>query len=117
MDIVIIKLFRNDIECADYHDIMIDNFEEKIKELHKYGNEINKKILFTVNNSMSPISGDFFAEITSNCTLTKQEKTHFIETIKYFCDDADINNRTMDIKSIPLTVLFSKKQFDDIYEI
>lgn len=117
MDIVLIKLFRNDIECADYHDIMIDDYDEKIKELHKYGKEINKKILFTVINSLSPVLGDCFAEVTANCILTKQEKKHFIEIIKYFCGDAKIKGRTMDTNMSPLTVLFSKTQFDDIYEI
>lgn len=117
MDIVLIKLFRNDIESADYHDIMIDDFEQKVEELHKYGAERNKKVFFTITNALSPVSGDCFAEVTHNCALTKQEKAYFVDAIKFFCGDAEINGSTLDIEVSPLTVLFSQKQFDDIYEI
>lgn len=116
MDIVIIKLFRNEITNSDYHDIMIDDYEEKIKELHKYGEKINKKILFTVTNTMSPISGDFFAEVTTNCALTEQEKNYFVETIKYFCGDAEFNRGRLKYETFPVTVLFNQTHFDDIYE-
>lgn len=117
MDIVLIKLYRNNIECADYHDIMIDKFDKKVTELHKYGEKINKKILFTINKNSNSVSGDCFAEITTNCTLTKQEKEYLIDAIKFFCGDAEISNKTMEIKMKPVTVLFSQKQFDDIYEV
>lgn len=117
MDIVSIKLFKNDIECADYHDIMIDEYDKKVAELHKYGEKINKKIIFTISNNINSISGDCFAEITTNCTLTKQEKEYLVDIIKFFCGDAEISNKTMEIKTKPVTVLFSQKQFDDIYEV
>lgn len=117
MNIVLIKLFRNDIECADYHDIVMGDYDKKVEELHKYGEKINKKILFTISNALSPISGDCFAEITTNCSLTKQEKEYLVETIKFFCGDAEISGRTLEIKMSPLTVLFRHQQFDDICEV
>lgn len=116
MDIVLIKLFRNDIECADYHDIMLGDYGKKVEELHKYGEKTNKKVLFTIGNA-SPVSGDCFAEITTNCILTKQEKEYFAQMLKFFCGDAEISKGTMDIKQSELTVLFCQKQFDDIVEL
>lgn len=116
MDIVLIKLFKKDIECADYHDIMLDDYRKKVEELHKYGEKINKKVLFTVSNASSGL-GDCFAEITTNCILTKQEKEYFVQTLKFFCSDAKISNGAMEIKQNPLTALFCQKQFEDIVEL
>lgn len=68
MDIVTIKLYLDDTICSDYHDIMIDKYQQKIDELHKYGKHSNKQILFFVCEDNT--FGDNFAEITTNANLT-----------------------------------------------
>lgn len=115
MDIVVIKLFRNEIGCSDYHDIMIEEYQEKVEELHKYGEERGKKILFTVCNSMSPIEADTFAEVTSNYDISDEEENYYIDVIKFFCGDAEISYRTMDITFCNPIVIF--KKVDNIKKI
>lgn len=115
MDLVIIKIYRNEISCNDYSDIMIDDYEEKVQELHKYGQKIGKKILFHIYNSS--VSCDNFAEITTDFNLTEQEKNYFIETIKFFCGDATITRQTMHIEVIPLTIIFNQANTKEIMNI
>lgn len=111
-----IKLYRNDIGCGDYHDIMIDEYERKINELHEYGEKINKKILFTASQCMSPIPSDCFVEIVSNVELTHNEKKHLIEVVKCFCGDADIKGKTLDITLKPLTIVFNQLKNIEVVE-
>ena len=87
-DTVVIKVYRNDISCSDYHDIYLNDFDAKVKELKS------------------------FAEITYSGTLSEQEKDKYISIIQFFAQDAEIKRGTLEIYDLPLSIIFTKAQIE-----
>ena len=109
-NIVIIKVFRNDITCNDYHDINLNNFDLKLKELRSFADSIGKQIYFTVCKALNCADFDCFAEITYNGTLSEQEKEKYESIVKYFAQDADIENGELKVYNLPVSIIYSKVQ-------
>lgn len=112
VDTVIIKVYRNNITCSDYHDISLDNFDLKVKELKNFADSIGKKIYFTVCNALDCADFDCFAEITYSGTLSEQEKEKYISIIKFFTQDANIERETLNIYDLPISIIFTKAQIE-----
>ncbi len=112
MDTVVIKVYRNDITCGDYHDVYLDKFDLKVKELKSFAKDIGKQIYFTVCNALNCADFDCFAEVTYNGVLTEQEKDKYISIIKFFAQDAEIDRATLNIYDLPLSIIFTKAQIE-----
>lgn len=111
-DTVIIKVYRPEIQCADYHDLFLEDFDSKLNELKTFGKSCGKDILFTVCQSLDCADFDCFVEITHNCDISVQEKEKYISIIKFFTQDAGIGRGEMDIYDLPLKIIFTKTQMD-----
>ena len=111
-DTVIIKVYRNDIACGDYHDLCLKDFDLKVKELKTFADSINKNIYFTVCNALGCADFDCFAEITYNGTLTENEKEMYASIVKFFAKDAKIEKKTLSNYDLPLSIIFTKAEID-----
>lgn len=111
---VIIKVYRQNITCSDYHDIMLEDFNLKVNELKTFAKSIGKNILFTVCKVLDCADFDCFAEITYNSALSEREKEKYISVIKYFTQDADIAKSELNIYDLPCTIIFTKAQIEII---
>ena len=107
-DIVIIKVYRNDITCNEYHDTYNDAFEKIINETKRFANSIGKKVFFTVCTSLDCADFDTFAEIEYSGTLSKQEKDVYASLVNFFTRDAGIINNTLYIYDLPTSIFFKK---------
>ncbi|MGN0771745.1 MAG: hypothetical protein ACI4MI_04070 [Christensenellales bacterium] len=107
-DIVIIKLYRNAIECCEFNDLTVDHHEELTQKLKDFGKTIGKKVVFTVCSALEIAEFDCFAEISYNGDITPKEKQYYIDILKEFSKDAEISDGVLSEYSLPLTIFFNK---------
>lgn len=119
MDIIIIKLYRNE-DTTDMRDLKLDEFTEKINTLKKYGESINKKILFTVLSASEIAECNFscFAEVEYSGEITQSEKDYIDE---FLCDfsvmgEYDYSGKYLQMNHFQTleAVIFKKLQNADI---
>ncbi len=113
-DTVIIKVYRNDIACGEYHDITLDEFDLKIKELKNFAEQIGKKVYFTVCNALDCADFDCFAEVVYSGELSVQEKEKYTEIIKFFAKDGRIENGALNIYDLSISIIFIKAQIETV---
>ena len=111
-DTVVIKVYRNDIACSEYHDVYLNDFNAKVNELKSYANQIGKKIYFTVCHALDCADFDCFAEVSYSGILSEQEKEKYISIIKFFAKDANIERNTLNVYDLPISIIFTKAQMD-----
>lgn len=107
-NIVIIKLYKNEITSGDYHDLMLDEFEQKYNEAKEFAKNKDKELYFNIINCEDVINADGFAEIEYNTSLDEEEKEYYKELIKYFSYDAEIENRTLNTYSTLKRIILKK---------
>ena len=113
-DTVIIKVFRNDITCGEYHDITLDQFDLKIKELKDFADQIGKKVYFMVCNALDCADFDCFAEVVYSGELSVQEKEKYTDVIKFFAKDANIESGTLSVYDLPISIIFIKAHMETL---
>lgn len=112
-EVVIIKLFRNAIECGEYSDSNLDHFQDLINEMRDFGDAIGKKVLFTVCTALDIAQFDCFAEISYNGDIAPKEKDFYINVLKEFSKDAEISGGELKEYSLPLTIVFKKCDIEE----
>ena len=92
-DILIIKLYRNDELQSDYHDLIIEEFNNKIKELYSIAQKYNKALFFSMPISLDLITNisQNFAEIEYTGNLAFEEKEKYVEILKTLSTNAEFN--------------------------
>ncbi len=111
---IIIKLFRPQIGCADFRDLELDNFEQKVNDLRQYAKSIGKHVLFSVCEESDCADFDCFAEIKYDGELSDSEKLFYIDVIKFFARDAEVKNGHLDVYALPLNIAFTKSQIETV---
>lgn len=111
---VLIKLYRNDYENDDWHDMHLKNFKQKIAELHKYAKKIGKNVCFTACQAVTQCTKfDCFAEVIYDGELSEEEKRIYVDVIKFYARDAYMGSRFMEEYTIkPCRIAFIKSEFE-----
>lgn len=111
---VFIKLYRNDWENDDWHDMHLDEFPKKIAALHKYAKKIGKNVYFTACQAVVLCTQfDCFAEVIYDGELSEEEKCNYVDVIKFYARDAYIGERFMKEYTIkPCRIAFIKSEFE-----
>ena len=114
---VIIKLYRNDMYCDDYHDLCLGSFEERVKDIKTFSEKIGKKILFTVCKAADMADFTCFAEISYNTDLTEEEKQFYLNILKEFCRDGEDYGDEFEDYQLPLTVVLKKCDIIELVDL
>lgn len=109
---VFIKLYRNDWENDDWHDINLDEFAKKIAELHEYGKTIGKNVYFTACQALNCTEYDCFAEVIYNSELSDDEKHTYTDAVKFFARDADYTKDYLKEYTLPCPIAFIKTEIE-----
>ncbi len=113
-NLVIIKLYRNDYESGDLHDLLIEKTEECVKKLKAEAEKFNKRLLFTCIQNVDICNFDCFAEIDYTETLNEEEKEIYISLLKVFTTDAEIKSKSLNEYQILKTIILKKIDIDEI---
>ncbi len=85
-DIVIIKLYHNE-QFGDWHDLQLDEVEQRIEYLIAFGDSINKHIMLSVLAHDRVGEFSCFAEISYTGAVSIQEQTYYNELVEFLsCD-------------------------------
>lgn len=103
---VVIKLYRPNFTCGEFHDVKLGEFDSEIKELKRFASAIGKEIYFTVCQNLDCAEFDCFAEIIHSGELSDEEKNRYISAVKFFARDAEIAGKQLKEYDLPLSILF-----------
>lgn len=89
-NIVIIKLYRNDLMQSDYHDLVIEEYEKYIKDLENFAKTKNKELFFSIIESSFYLKDPAknYAEIEFTGELDAYEKEFYSKTLKLLSSNA-----------------------------
>lgn len=103
--VIIIKLYRNEISCADYSDLNLENFGRLKEEAAEFAKSYGKRLLFTVCRALDACDFDAFCEIVTNSELTEEEAAFYKRTIGEFCGDATISRSELREYRLPAPII------------
>ncbi len=110
---VLIKLYRNNIINGDWHDMNLDEFPKKIAALRKYGKKIGKNVSFTVCQALDKCTQfDCFAEIIYDGELSEEEKSTYVDAIKFYARDAYLGARFMEEYTLKCPIALIKAKIE-----
>ena len=112
-NVVIIKLYRNEIFCADYHDLSLNTFEKAVNKIRSFGEKIGKTIYFFICQALNVADFDCFAEITYSGDLSKEEKDFYEKSIKIFSKDGDVYDDGMEVRDLPVKIFYLKREIEE----
>ena len=91
-DIILIKLYRNEFSCNDYHDWMLDRYPLFVKELERYIQEKGKSVylicMATNIIDCTPLAKPF-AEIEYTGNFSPDEREKCFDVLKRLSSDIE----------------------------
>lgn len=88
-NVIIIKLFRNQIAEKSYRAFAVSTYPQIIAEMNDFAQSHGKKLYFTLSTS-EIVQTTPICEIEYTCPLTQKELDFFVEKVKYLSSEGEI---------------------------